>query len=133
MSREAALLKLQSGCFPEMQEEMTEAGMPEVYATLQISASATQYTQKQLERLENTGQLLQPTYLQLVPELKPGTCDALRRLRFLVNTTIVMTFSVTIATKMTMPAASQVAHSGNELNTAVSSVWSNYWLTCAET
>ena len=38
----------------------------------------------------------------------------LRRLRFLIETIIVMRFSDTIVTDMTTPAASQVAHSGNE-------------------
>ena len=67
-----------------------------------------------------------------MPDLEPGMWDALRRLRLLKNTMTVMRFSVTIATEMTMPAASQVAYSGNEISTAVCSIWSNYWSTCGE-
>ena len=115
-----------------MQEEIKEAGLPEAYATLQMNASPTHYTQKQRERLKNTGQFLQPTYLQLLPDLKPCTCHALQRLRFLINTIIAMRFTVTITIDMTMPAACEIAHSGNEISTAPYSVWSNCCSTCGE-
>ena len=65
--------------------------------------------------------------ISAIARFKTRYVPRLQRLRFLINTIIVTRFSVTIVTDMTMPAASQVAHSGNEMNPPQDSVWSSFW------
>lgn len=55
-----------------------------------------------------------PANISATARLTTRYVPRLRKLRFLIETVYVMRFSDTIVTDMTTPAASQVAHSGNE-------------------